>query len=816
MKLADYNKKRKFDQTPEPAGDKLNKAASKLRFVIHKHEATSLHFDLRLEIDGVLVSWAVPKGLPTEAGDKNLAMQVEDHPYSYKDFEGLIPEGNYGAGPVMIWDEGYYHHISTTDPKLTQEKIKKKMKEEGEFKFVLHGKKLKGEFAMFRFKKAGENAWLVIKHDDEYAGRKIAAIDRSARSGLTMKEIAGGKLDEVSSLKKSKLPEKLAPMLATLTSALPEGANWVYELKWDGYRMIAIKQGKKVKLLSRNGKDYSDKFPDIVSALAKLKGDFTLDGEVVVNDEDGVPNFGLIQDFLSGTETKAPIYYLFDLLHWQDKSLTDLELRQRLHLLNQNIKESKFVKLSVSSPDLNEMLKFARQHGLEGLLAKDLSSKYQPDKRSDKWQKLKIVKEDEFVIVGYIPKGSEFKSLALGRFEDAELKYCGQVGSGFVAESNQKLLKQLAKEKSDNRLDGFPNDVQAVTPKFIAQIRYTNITDKGQLRHPVFLGLREDKSINDLKQDSTKTKHEFPIEITNSDKVYFPELGLTKGDVVSFYEQISKYLLPYLAGRPISMHRHPNGIHGESFFQKDFEQDHPDFVQTVKIPRDEDVTEKDGSIDKDITYFICNNLKALLFLANLGVIEIHPWYSRVLKGQTHKQQIASLEKPDFMLFDLDPGSEVSKSQLQEATLLLHEYLDNLKVAHFVKTSGIKGLHIYSPLNRKYSYEQARDFVKLVGIKLVDKYPDLLTLERDPDLRRGKVYVDYAQNRHRHTTVSVYSLRPTEFAGVSTPLTWAEIEKGIDIKDFNYHTVLPRLKAKGDLWSGVMGKAVDLKKALSLI
>lgn len=501
MPLKEYNKKRKFDKTPEPQG-KEEKRSGKLRFVVQKHAASRLHYDFRLEVDGVLKSWAVPKGVPTTAGDKHLAMMVEDHPLEYRNFEGIIPEGEYGGGTVMLWDEGTYDITDLEGniiPDVEQEKIFNKEVKDGDLKVILYGKKLKGSFALVRFKRAGDDAWLMLKHKDEFSGKKIEDEDKSVRTGRSLSEITEEEQPkQESKLEPSEFPTVIDPMLATLVDKLPESDEWVYEPKWDGYRVLAYVNKGTVSLVSRNRISFNERFPEVVEALTDFPVDIVLDGEVIALNEEGHASFQSLQNYLNNRTGKI-VYHIFDILYVDKFNLCDVSLIDRKKLLKQTIKPTKLLKVNESFETLTEAQAYIKENLLEGIIAKLKTSHY-INERSSNWQKLKVLNTDDFIICGYTkPKGQRegFGSLILGEKKYGKLKYVGLVGTGIdnkIALQIKPILDQL---KTDEPVfDSLPTAVKVDTwlkPLMSCQVRYVEKTAEGLLRQAVYEGLRIDK-----------------------------------------------------------------------------------------------------------------------------------------------------------------------------------------------------------------------------------------------------------------------------------------------------------------------------------
>jgi bifunctional non-homologous end joining protein LigD len=859
MKLSEYKKKRDFTKTAEPEG-KVKKAGKELRFVVQKHDASRLHYDFRIEIGGVLVSWAVPKGPSADTSVKRLAMHVEDHPMDYIDFEGTIPKGQYGGGTVMVWDTGTYL-AEGIDDYTESEKILKKMYREGNIKMTLNGQKLKGSYHLVHMK-GKENQWLLMKGKDEYAG-KDKFKQESVLTGRTLDEIENDKKsatwqsnrketrsvakdntknktknepvtftpDDVAGAKKlTKFPSGWKPQLATLTDEIFNDDEWLFENKYDGYRaLIQINKGK-INLVSRNGLSFNAKYADLVKAFEIIGDDVILDGEIVVENEKGQSKFQWLQYYNENPERGQLKCYVFDILYFNGFDLTPLELVQRKRILNALLPQSDEIIYSGHVIGKGtDALKKAEKEGAEGLIAKKASSRYHVNKRSKEWLKIKVTKEQEMVIGGYTdPQGSRtgFGSLMLGYYENDELIYSGKVGTGFNEDSLKDMHARLQKlERKTSPFQNLPKEKNAhwVTPALVAQIKYTEWTETGSLRHPVFIALRNDKNPKEVirekaaelspenknvkksKTESKKTakakamKKGFDtdkVEISNPDKVFWPKEGYTKGDVIAYYDQMAEYVLPYITDRPQSLRRTPDGIKKEGFFQKNVEGMVPDWIKTKKI--------KSKSKGDTIEYLVCNDKETLIFLANWGCIEINPWSSRV----------GSINNPDYIIFDLDPN-KASLKDLVTTAKKVKEILDSLNINGYLKTSGGKGLHVFIPVQPKYTYTQTRSFSEIISQAVHKALPDITSLERSPSKRVGKVYLDYLQNGKGKTMACAYSLRPREGATASTPLNWDELDdKNFDIKNYTIKTLPERVKQKGDLWKNFFKDAIDLNEVLN--
>ena len=846
MALEEYNKKRDFDQTAEPKG-KSEKGKGKLKFVVQRHAASRLHYDFRLEMDGVLKSWAVPKGPSLNPTDKRLAMMVEDHPYSYRTFEGTIPEGNYGAGEVEIWDEGTYEPLEKTKGK-TDDLVMQHELHTGSLKFVLHGKKLQGEFALVKIKNADDgNPWLLIKHRDDFATDKYDAEENTdADSKVTelleakkgkKKSKSGG---EVKAFKnytpalsgEKKLTKFITPMLAGTAQEPFSGKNWAFEIKWDGYRAVADLR-KDIQLYSRNGLSYAEKFKKVANSLKIQQHDMVLDGELVAYDSSGKPNFQLLQRICDNPNLTV-VYQVFDLLWLNGHSTENLSLLQRKELLKDALQENDIIKYCDHVLENGEeFFELVKKMELEGMIAKKIDSTYAEGSRNGDWLKVKSVQTEEVLICGFTaPKGSrkKFGSLILGRFEGEDLKFSGHTGTGFSDNGLVELydkMKPLITPKSPFKETPKTNDKATwLQPELIAEIKFTEITKDGIFRHPVFLHLREDKDakeVNTKKNDVMAKKTSDPattkskktsvkreaeklqtigkqeVKLTNQNKIYFPKDEVTKGDLIDYYQKMSRYILPHIKNRPQSMNRFPNGIDGMSFYQKDASDNIPEWVETHAVHSD--------SGDKFIDYIICNDKATMAYMNNLGCIEFNVWTS----------QIQTIEKPDYLVLDLDPSEKNSFEDVIETAQMAKSIMDKGKVEGYCKTSGSSGIHIYIPMGAKYEFEQVKNFAHVLMQLVQQELPDSTTLERTLQKRdKNKIYLDYLQNRRGQTLASVYSLRPKNGAPVSMPLEWSELKSGLKPTDFNIENALERVKKNGDLFKPVLGKGIDMLKALELL
>jgi bifunctional non-homologous end joining protein LigD len=873
MALTLYKKKRSFKDTPEPTGGKASGAG--LRFVVQKHDATRLHYDFRLEMEGVLKSWAVPKGPSLNPEDKRLAMMVEDHPYDYRTFEGIIPEGNYGAGTVIVWDEGTYEALEG-GTKKEQEKTLLQQLKKGSLKFKMNGSKLKGEFALVKLKNAENNSWLLIKHRDKYAKETdITKKDKSVVSGKslqtiekTSKNIWGSSPKKKSASEKSRkqrvekkniqsegkkasFPKTVRPMLATLVDKPFDEPGWQYEIKWDGYRAVAMINKGKVDLISRNNKSFNEKFYPIVDVLKKWKIDAVLDGEVVVLNEKGISNFGSLQNWRSEADG-ALFYYVFDMMWLNGYDLKSLPLTKRREILKDNLPNENIIRLSENfETSAIEFLETASQMGMEGIIAKKEDSVYIEGDRTREWLKIKSNKRHEVVIGGFTKNegtGKTFSALLVGVFDNGRLDYMGKIGTGFNDKMQKEMMAKMKKLETKkipftevpdvNKPSRFrPNPPKATVtwlkPELVCEVSYAEITSDGIMRHPSFEGLRTDKKAKDVKKENAipveavkeTTKKEkankytkpvtdkdrktllnpseetqvkkingHEIKFTNLSKIFWPAEKFTKRDMLNYYYQVAPYLLPYLKDRPQSLNRYPNGINGKSFYQKDVTGKAPDWIKM------EPYTTSEGD---DKNFLVPEDEASILYMANSGAIEMNPWNST----------IHNPDNPDWCLIDLDPSDKNGFDIVIKVAQATKEVLENMGVIGYPKTSGSTGIHVYIPLGAKYTYDQCQMFGRIIATQVNNMLPDITSIERLTKARKNKLYVDFLQNRPKATLAAPYSLRPKPGATVSMPLYWEEVKKGLTMKDFTIENAMDRVKSEGDIFKPVLGKGIDLNKIL---
>jgi bifunctional non-homologous end joining protein LigD len=793
--LREYNSKRDFASTPEPAGAR-GEEEGRRRFVVHEHHARSLHWDLRLEHDGVLVSWAIPKGIPPDPKKNHLAVHVEDHPLSYIDFAGEIPAGSYGAGDVQIWDEGTYdaHKFRKDEVILT-----------------FHGGRLEGKYALFQTK--GKN-WMIHRMDPPQEG------DREA------------------------LPEHLVPMLARAARLPAHGEEWAFEIKWDGVRAITYWQPGALRIESRNLNDITARYPELRALGAQLgTREAVLDGEIVAFDEQGRPSFERLQQrmhvsspsIIRRLSSEVPVsYVIFDLLYLDGHGTMALTYRQRRTLLEElELRGPSWQTPAYHLGEGRELLAAAAEQRLEGVVAKRLDSPYRPGKRTDEWLKIKNINRQELVIGGWLPgKGARaggLGALLMGYYEPGDgdvtkldkgsrplpLRYAGRVGTGFDEHELERLGAELethARDSSPFTGTQPPREARFVAPELVAEIEFRQWTREGILRHSSYKGLREDKPPEEVRMEilsppepyalsptepyeilrETKRTAEIAVEgrtlkLTNREKVMYPRTGFTKGQLVDYYAQIAPVLLPHLSGRPLTLKRYPDGVEGKYFYEKRCPAHRPDWVSTAPIESERGK----GTID----YCLAEDLPTLIWAANLADIELHTSLSRAKDMST----------PTAIVFDLDPGAPAGLKKCCRVALEIRELFDAFGLRSLVKTSGSKGLQVYVPLNTRVSYEQTKPFARAVAELLEKRHPRQVVSRMAKELRPGKVLIDWSQNDEHKTTVSVYSLRARERPTISTPLEWEEVERAARARrepnlSAEPEELLERVRQHGDLFA----------------
>ncbi|HKT44739.1 MAG TPA: DNA ligase D [Gaiellaceae bacterium] len=756
MSLDEYRRKRDPKKTSEPFTGGTSKGRA-LTFVVQRHDARRLHYDFRLERNGVLASWAVPKGVPLEPGVRALAVHVEDHPLDYGGFEGEIPKGQYGAGTVEIWDAGTYE--------LLEEK------RDGGLTVRLHGKRLEGTWSLIPAHLDGkEQNWLLMRKRED--GHPAARND-------------------------------YRPMMATLTDQLPRGDDWLFEVKWDGYRALGYVRSGNAKLLSRNGNDLTGRFPGVARALAQAvrSPDCVVDGEVCALDENGRPSFSAMQQGKPGTPI---VYELFDVLEIDGAPVVDRPLHERRDLLAELVDlRDTTIQLSGAFDDGEALLTAAEEQKLEGVMAKKTSSRYAEGRRTRDWLKIKTHGEQEFVIVGYTKgegrRASSFGSLVLAVNEGGTLRWVGNAGTGFTERTIRELLGLLEPLRVDTSplavVPKMPKvrkaDVVWVRPQLVAEVKFTEWTHDGHLRAPVYLGLREDKVADEVHVEQPSR-----VRLSNLDKVFWPDEGITKGDLIEYYRAIGPVLVPHLRDRPFTMRRYPDGAFGKAFFQKDAPSHMPEWITRFRVQVS---TRETPRKRRWIEAPVVDGEDALLWMVNMGCIDMNTWYSRVDRP----------DRPDFVLFDLDPSPDAGFKETVQVALVVKQALDGLGLVSFPKTSSADGMHVLVPIERRYTYDDTREFCEIVAGAIARTHRGLATTEWTKSKRRG-VLIDSNQNGEGKTIASAYSVRPRAGAPVSTPLRWEEVDERLDPASFTMDVVLERVREMGDLFEGVLTTKQRLK------
>ncbi|XSG81679.1 MAG: DNA ligase D [Methyloligella sp. ZOD6] len=834
--LAEYRSRRDFAKTPEPAPGRKRKTGNS--FVIQKHAATRTHFDFRLELDGVLKSWAVTKGPSFDTSQKRLAVRTEDHPLAYGGFEGVIPKGEYGGGPVMLWDRGTWEPVG--DPHKGLEK--------GHLDFILHGERLKGEWHLVRMKKDKRGGkrenWLLIKASDEYAepgNEPTQKYDTSVESGRTMDQIRDGESAVWTSdrsktpgakktsnkrwhgkppppSRKATAPEFIPPQLATLDHEVPEGDGWLHEVKFDGYRIEARKDGDRVTLYSRSGLDWTARFPAIAKALTKLPCKAALiDGEAAFVLGTGLSDFKSLQEHID-TDHPAIRYYAFDLLELDGKDLKKEPLVERKAKLQKLFAKKKLPERIVYSDHIEgqgeAFFGQACRTALEGIISKRANAPYKSG-RGKTWLKIKCGRRAEFVIGGYSKssaKGRSFSSLLLGTFEDGKLVFAGKVGTGFNSGDMKRLAAKFdSLKRKTSPFEAVPTadkrDAVWLTPKLVCEVAFTEWTKDGRLRHPSYQGLREDKAPEDVTRDPPekeigemaketiaqpakavqakggKPQDDFDgVTLTNPDRVLYPQLGLTKRDIALYYESIADAMLPYVKNRPISLVRCPEGRAEECFFQRHAMKGMSKAIREVAIPG--------GEAKKKYLYI--DDAAGLFSLVQIGVLEIHDW------GVSLK----NISKPDRLVFDLDPDEGLALETLKSAAVETREFLADLGLKSFLKSTGGKGLHVVAPITARAGWDEVKDFAKAVAEALVTARGDRYTANMAKRARKGKIFVDYLRNQRGGSAIVNFSTRAREGAPVACPLHWDELSGLKTAAPFNVETLPKRLaRLQDDPWEG---------------
>src|SRR3954469_782122 len=773
-RLGTYRAKRDFEETPEPAGE-ATPAADRARFVIQEHHATRLHWDLRLEHDGALASWAIPNGLPEEPKDNRLAVRTEDHPLEYLDFHGEIPKGNYGAGTMRIWDRGTYEELKWEPRKV---------------EVALHGERLEGRYALFPLDKGDQpKNWMI---------HRMAPPADPAREPM---------------------PDKIVPMMARAGALPPDTERWAHEIKWDGVRAIAHSEPGRLHFQSRNLHDITPRYPELSKLNRALSHHRAiLDGEIVALDAEGRPSFGALQrrmhlaseSAVRRLAKDAPVtYMIFDLLWLDGHSLMGLPYEERrarladLELSGPRWRVSDYV--AGNGP---AMARATAEQGLEGIVAKRLDAPYEPGRRSPCWVKVKHVDRQEVVVGGWMPgegrRRERIGALLVGVRDDGHLRYAGRAGTGFTESELDRLgalLQPIERPESP-----FAAPVQAkpprgavwVEPRLVAEVEFREWTQGGQLRAPSYKGLRDDKPaehvVREERDHAVVVVDGTEVRLSNPDKVLYPAVGFRKRDVVDYYARIAPVLLPHLEGRPLTLKRYPNGVDAQHFYEKQAPSHRPPWVRTERIEM--------GS--KPINFVVVDDTRTLVWLANLADLELHTSLSRV----------EDLAHPTTLAFDLDPGPPATVVECCRVALLVQGMLDGLGLQCFAKTSGSKGLQVYVPLEATAGYEATKSFARTVAELLEREEPGLVVSRMTKSLRPGKVLVDWSQNDDAKTTVSVYSLRARERPTVSTPVTWDEVSAAARSGDperlvFTASDVLRRVDEQGDLFAPVVSLAQRL-------
>ncbi|MBP7148696.1 MAG: DNA ligase D [Acidobacteria bacterium] len=816
--LAAYRAKRSADRTPEPfGGDGAAAAPGGGIFVVQQHAARALHWDLRLEIGGVLRSWAVPKGPSPDPADKRLAVETEDHPLEYAAFEGIIPAGNYGAGAMIVWDRGTWVPLDDVAAGLAK----------GKLLFELRGWKLRGRWTLFRTKQ-GPRSWMFVKERDGWAGpaAERAFTDDSVISGLTVEELRDGNpraavlLDELVRLgapRRPVAPAAVVPMLAATAEAPFSRDGWIFEIKYDGYRMLAARSAGEALLAYRRGGDATAVFPELAEALAGLPwSNVVLDGEVVVLDEQGRPSFGALQrrvhlsraaDVRRASLELPATLFAFDLLAFGEFDLRGLPLLQRKELLRRVLPSCGPLRYADHVERQGaELFEAVRAMGLEGVVAKRADAPYRSGRSRD-WLKVRSDRSADFAVVGYEERSDvpgQVGSLQLALREGERWIYAGSVGSG-LREADGEAVR-AAPRSAKPVCAGAPSARGTVwlEPRAVAEVRFKEWTRDGLLRQPVFLRLRDDKAPEECAgrepvlpavPPAPPAPVERQVPFTRLDKVFWPAEGYTKGDLIEYYRAVSPWLLPYLAERPVVLTRYPDGIAGKNFFQKDAPSFAPPWVRTMRL------WSEDGR--RDIDYFVVDSVEALLYLANLATIPLHVWASRV----------ATLSRPDWCILDLDPKGAPFADVVAVARAV-RRLADDIGLPTCVKTSGSSGLHVLVPLGRQCTFEQARTLAEVLARLVAESLPEIATVERRLTARQGRVYIDALQNGHGKLLVAPLSARPRAGATVSMPLRWNEVGPRLDMEAFTIKSAPRRLaKMKADPLREVLDVAPDLTAAL---
>ena len=826
--LEHYRLKRNFKYTSEPAGKQQN-AVRKAKFtgglfVIHKHDARRLHYDLRLEHNGVLWSWAVTRGPSLDPADKRLAVHVEDHPLDYAGFEGTIPKGAYGAGSVIVWDQGIW--TPESDPAAGMMK--------GHLRFELAGKKLRGGWHLVRLKpreKEKRGNWLLIKADDAFAkadGDILEAAPKSVKSGLTIKDISEGKKPKATSKtaaspasrKAGAMPRFIAPALATLKAAPPEGKDWLHEVKFDGYRIQAHISVGKVKLLTRSGLDWTTRFGGAVprELLALNCEQAVIDGELVVLSAKGIASFSLLQADLSENRSDRLVFYAFDLLHLKNESLLGeplIERKSRLEELLIGQPSDAPVRYSEHFAQSGEiMLAHACRMGLEGVISKRIDAPYHSGRTVD-WIKSKCTLRQEFIVIGYLASaatGRGLRSLLVAYHENGKLKYAGRVGTGFSAQSGDEVKSKLDKLKvkapAIEAMEHREKNAVWVRPEFLAEVEFRAWTDGGILRQASFQGLREDKPADDIvkevpstqlpgskpvkqkKSDTPLPTRKTSVLLGNADKLLWPKAKISKQDLLNYYGSVWPRIEQFIVNRPLSLLRAPDGVGGQLFFQKHASQGMHEAISIMRDPEDRQ------------EHLYIRDFNGLAALVQLGVVEIHIWGAK----------IDAIETPDQIVFDLDPDEKLTGDTVRAATLEVKKHLQDLGLPALVKTSGGKGFHVVVPLKPKAPWEDVKTFAHDFARAMTQSAPDRYTATLAKKARKGRIFIDYLRNGRGSTTVAPLSLRANPEAAISMPIDWHLLEEGINPKAFVINSDATRqILRQPDPWRDFFKTGKPLRK-----
>ncbi len=838
-RLARYEAKRRFEVTPEPrssqAAGPAGKKATALAFVVQKHDARRLHYDFRLEVDGAMVSWAVPKGPSYDPSVRRLAVQTEDHPMEYNAFEGRIPDGQYGAGDVLIWDRGTYETVPRG--------VERAMLDKGHMHVRLFGEKLVGEWHVIRTNRsggaddgagnAGKAQWLLFKAKDAEANAAYDVVADRPESVVSGRAATRGPRrvgpSEQGGSAQTLLKAVGDPALAVAGGDIGDGSRYLFEVKYDGYRLFASKAGSEVRLTTRHAHDWSERFAPIVAAVARLPArECVLDGEACIVDDRGHPSFAALQDWLAGGSRDARLAYaVFDLLWLDGRDLRHEPIEKRQELLD-GLLRGQGAPLTLSRAlhgDVRALLQAAKEGGLEGLIAKHKGSPYIAG-RSGQWVKLRFDRRQECAIAGFIPlKGTEHEvgALLVGvveRERPGRLVYAGRVGTGFDARTRRELGRKLEQRAaSAPGIEGAPHvkSVRWAAPELVCEVAFTEWTPDGSMRHPRFIGLREDKgplecvrngdvapradvSFDSESEDAAPARPApsppaaaAKVKLANPDKVLFPKDGITKRDIWDYYTSVSDAMLAHLAGRPLTLQRYPDGIEGQEWYQQNAPDKTPPFVRLIDT----------GPRHENKKRIACDNLETLQWLANLAALTIHSWCCHAPPSATTRAAIdRALALPDYVVIDLDPG-QGPWAHLVEVARALRTLLDALKLESCVKTSGKRGVHVVIPMAPGPTHAQATRFAEQIARAVAKVLPDVASVERMKDKRGGKLYVDYGQNGEGRTIVSPYTIRARDGAVVSTPIEWDELDEALDPRAFTIRSVPGRIREKGDLFARVL-------------